>query len=99
MDVIAKRTSNRSLNPFINNNLVTFSRFKAQQPVYLVRRIRRIVPYFDDFQLSNTEPAGLDFDQDGLLNSLERSLPNLFSADTDKDGLPDLWNTITDLIC
>ena len=61
--------------PFKDTNLVTLSRFKALQAGLVAREDPTDrVAYFDDFQLSNTEPAGLDFDQDGLLNSLERSL-------------------------
>ena len=79
--------------PFKDNDLVTLSRFKALQAGLVDREDPTDrVAYFDDFQLSNTEPAGLDFDQDGLLNSLERSLlSDLFSTDTDSDGLPDSW--------
>ena len=79
--------------PFKDTNLVTLSRFKALQAGLVAREDpTERVAYFDDFQLSNTEPAGLDFDQDGLLNSLERSLQSdPFSTDTDSDGLPDAW--------
>ena len=79
--------------PFKDKDLVTLSRFKALQAGLVAREDpTERVAYFDDFQLSNTEPAGLDFDQDGLLNSLERSLQSdLFSTDTDSDGLPDAW--------
>ena len=79
--------------PFKDDDLVTLSRFKALQSGSSIHGAPSSrSAYFDDFQLSNTEPAGLDFDQDGLLNSLERNLQSdLFATDTDSDGLPDPW--------
>ncbi|AHF90589.1 beta-glucosidase [Opitutaceae bacterium TAV5] len=50
---------------------------------------------FDDIVVSNTEPAGLDFDGDDLTNEEERLLgTDPFNADTDGDGMPDGWEVI-----
>ena len=48
--------------------------------------------YIDKVTVSSSEPAGLDFDFDGLINSLERSAgSDLFAVDTDGDQMDDFW--------
>ena len=48
--------------------------------------------WIDAIEFSNVEPEGLDFDGDGLANRLEREAgSDLFSSDTDRDGMDDLW--------
>ncbi|WP_162071377.1 hypothetical protein [Lentimonas sp. CC10] len=79
---------------FKDEDLIVFSRFKALQGSVLEADAEgeRSVASFDDFKFSNAEPVGLDFDGDGLINSLEREAgSDLFAADTDGDGLDDLW--------
>ncbi len=46
--------------------------------------------WIDDLAITEREPAGLDFDDDGLDGRTETALgTDPFSADTDTDGLPD----------
>lgn len=48
--------------------------------------------FIDDLVVTNAEPAGFDFDGDGLTNVQERALGlDPFAADTDGDGMPDGW--------
>lgn len=48
--------------------------------------------WIDEIVISDTEPAELDFDGDGLDNATERSLgTDVDSGDTDGDRLPDAW--------
>lgn len=48
--------------------------------------------FIDNITISDSEPDGLDFDFDGLENSIERTIgTDLFSADTDGDRIEDLW--------
>lgn len=48
--------------------------------------------FIDDLVVSNTEPADLDYDSDGLTNTEERLLgTDPFNPDTDGDGIPDGW--------
>ncbi|MGJ8653803.1 MAG: PA14 domain-containing protein [Opitutaceae bacterium] len=78
---------------FKDEDLIVFSRFKALQGIS--DDISTNTASFDDFVFSNTEPEGLDFDGDGLINSLEREVgANLFVEDTDQDGMGDLWEYI-----
>ncbi|WP_309399959.1 PA14 domain-containing protein [Cerasicoccus maritimus] len=76
--------------PFVDDSLQTFSRFRALQAVAAEEETRSA--YFDEFLVSSYEPAGMDFDGDGLNNELERLLgSNLNSSDSDEDGMPDYW--------
>jgi len=80
--------------PFRDENLVTFSRFKALQAKVdeAEADFEAATAYFDDFRFANTEPANMDFDGDGLLNDQERQIgSDLLLADTDGDGMEDLW--------
>lgn len=48
--------------------------------------------WIDEIVISNFEPEGLDFDNDGLMNSLERELgSNPSLSDSDGDGMTDSW--------
>ena len=54
--------------------------------------------FIDEVTVSDSEPAGLDFDFDGLENSIERTIgSDLFAADTDGDKIGDLWEYQNDL--
>ena len=80
--------------PFRDQNLVTFSRFKALQAKVeeATADFEPATAYFDDIRFANTEPANMDFDGDGLLNGQERQLgSDLYSSDTDGDSMDDLW--------
>ncbi len=49
----------------------------------------------DQVRFSTEEPAGLDFDGDGLSNDEERQLgTDLDSGDSDSDTLPDAWEAV-----
>jgi hypothetical protein len=68
----------------------TFSQFKVLQAS--VEEGEDQLSNFDDIIISTAEPAGLDFDGDGLINSIERQVgSDLQLADTDGDGMGDLW--------
>ncbi|MEM7790415.1 MAG: hypothetical protein AAF546_03345 [Verrucomicrobiota bacterium] len=79
--------------PFQDNDLITFSRFKALQAQHTTAREEGpFTALFDDFVFSTNEPENLDYDGDGLVNGLERLAgSNLTAADTDNDGMDDLW--------
>ena len=80
--------------PFCDQDLVTFSCFKALQAKIdeAGANFEASTAYFDDIRFANTEPANMDFDGDGLLNEQERLIgSNLLLADTDGDGMDDLW--------
>lgn len=80
--------------PFKDQNLIVFSRFKALQAKVedAEPTSERSTASFDDVTFSNTEPAGMDFDGDGLENAIERQIgSNLLLADSDGDGMDDFW--------
>jgi len=79
---------------FKDEDLIVFSRFKALQAKVPGATAAQEpgVASFDDFVISNTEPAGLDYDNDGLDNAIERLAgSDLFSGDTDGDGIDDAY--------
>lgn len=76
--------------PFRDGDISTISRFRLMQASSLVGPVEEAV--IDDLFVTNVEPAGYDFDGDGLTNDQERALgTDLFLADTDGDGMPDNW--------
>jgi hypothetical protein len=80
--------------PFKDRDLKVFSRFKALQSKVEDGNADgdRASAELDDITFSNTEPAGMDFDGDGLINSIERQIgSDLLSGDSDSDGMPDSW--------
>jgi len=80
--------------PFVDEDLIVFSRFRAIQakPVDRDPGSEAVTALFDDFVISTEEPAGMDFDGDGLDNDIERNIgSDLWLADTDGDGLDDSW--------
>lgn len=81
--------------PFIDEDLIVFSRFKALQasvPEADAADFEPNTASFDDFKFSTAEPATLDYDGDGLLNSIEQQIgSDLLNGDTDGDGMDDLW--------
>ena len=87
--------------PFVDEDLIVFSRFKALQVQQTEEHGADEEPAtasFDDFAFSTAEPAGLDFDGDGVDNATERALgSDLFSADTDGDGLGDAYENANGL--
>lgn len=79
---------------FRDENLSTFSRFKALQAKVedAGADFEVSTAYFDDIRFADSEPAGMDFDGDGLLNDQERLIGcDLLLADSDGDGMDDLW--------
>ena len=76
--------------PFRDEGLSTITRFRLlQQSAQLVSAQEARI---DDIIISNSEPPGLDFDDDDLTNAEERALGlDPFNSDTDGDGLSDGW--------
>lgn len=72
---------------FIDPTRSTLQRFKAWQQGSDGNSGR-----IDHLVVSTAEPAGFDFDNDGLDNATERSLgSDLYSVDSDGDTMPDAW--------
>ncbi|WP_309386031.1 hypothetical protein [Cerasicoccus frondis] len=76
--------------PFVDENLTSFARFRALQTEAAEGETSQAD--FDQVRISSAEPAGLDFDGDGLDNELERSVGgDVWLEDTDGDGMLDAW--------
>lgn len=73
---------------FKNTDLACLSRLKVSGSP----SAQATSSYVDDIRLSTQEPAGLDFDDDGLSNFDEYAAgTDPRDSDTDNDGLPDKW--------
>ncbi|MGJ8641375.1 MAG: PA14 domain-containing protein [Opitutaceae bacterium] len=73
--------------PFVDPNHSSLEQF-----IFLQQSGLGDASWIDEIEISDTEPAGLDFDGDGLDNATERQLgSDLNSTDTDDDGIDDLY--------
>ncbi|HEY9250179.1 MAG TPA: PA14 domain-containing protein, partial [Rariglobus sp.] len=77
--------------PFRESGLSTITRFRMIQTSGEVATEPQTA-FIDDLVVTNAEPAGIDFDDDGLTNAEERTLGiDPLKLDTDGDGMPDGW--------